>query len=215
MLSIERDPGRAVGACDEIQVLFGCRRGSPARSCARCSCPSRCAPVDRDALGVVGAGDEAVVDVAAVEVGAPDRAPLLVVRPVDVLAIDGDPECSVAGRDEALIHAGAVVVRATNRRAAEVGPVDVLAVDGDPAGARSADERRADPGGVEVCPSDRAGAEVSPVDRSAGLWRERQRGQHSSANKPNRLRFLTTLHLPLAVDAAAYAAVTTRAATAK
>jgi hypothetical protein len=70
--------------------------------------------VDRYPVGSDGAGDEALVDAGAVEVGAPDRVGDGV-RPVDVGVVDRHAVGDVGAGDEVLIGAGAVEVGAPYR----------------------------------------------------------------------------------------------------
>jgi hypothetical protein len=75
--------------------------------------------------------EEARVEAAAVEVRTVDRG-LTVVRPVEEGAVGGHRvgvELLAGARDEALIYAGPVEVRAPEVAGGAVGPVDVLAVD--------------------------------------------------------------------------------------
>ena len=80
--------------------------------------------IDRHELRV-HAGNEALIDLGAVEVRPRDRAGIL--GPVDVLAIDREPHRPAEAGDEALIDAGAIETRPPDRTATEevaLHPVD-------------------------------------------------------------------------------------------
>src|SRR5439155_994946 len=88
--------------------------------------PVDVATVDRHPVRAGGAGDEALVHVLPVQVGAADRVATLI-RPVDVAPVDRYPVGARAG-DEALVHVLPVEVGAAYRAGVcAVGPVHVAA----------------------------------------------------------------------------------------
>ena len=118
--------------------------------------------------------DEALVDLGAVEVRAPDRAVVVSVhdrvgRPVDVRGVHGDAGGVLCADDERLLVCGAVEARAPDRARAQVRPVDVGRVEGDRvvrAGAVAVQQKaRVDVRAVEVRAPDRGGARSVDVDR--------------------------------------------------
>jgi hypothetical protein len=114
--------------------------------------------------------------------GVPDR-PLVVVRPVQVAAVDGDALGAVGVVDEALVDAGAVEVGPADRVRVEIGPVDVPVVDRHALGKdRAGDEVLVSPRPVVLALSDGVGELVDPVEvRGAGLRRGRRRGGEREA----------------------------------
>src|SRR4051812_19370851 len=90
--------------------------------------------------------DERLISARAIEPGTPDRgaAPVVEVRPVDVRGGDSHTTRSLCTADQALIHTGAVEIRASDGGPMEaepgssVRPVDVRAVDRDPTRAGAA-----------------------------------------------------------------------------
>src|SRR5262245_37693141 len=102
-------------------------------------------------------GEEALVDIGAVESGPADRAAERV-GPVEVPRAGRYRVGEGSASDEPLVHPGAVEVGPADLVAYLVGPVDVAGVDGQPGHATGAvghgDELLVDPGAVEVGPAD-------------------------------------------------------------
>src|SRR5262249_56046027 len=114
-------------------------------------------------------GDEARVEVRAVEVvGPPDR-PEVGVVPVDVAGVDGQALGSADAGDVVLVDPGAVKVGPADRPG-HVGPVDVRGVDRHPLGVAGAgDEALVHVRAVDGGAPDRTVRVVVPVDvRRAG-----------------------------------------------
>ena len=99
--------------------------------------PVDVAAVNRHPTGEGGAGDEALVRVLPVQVGAADRAESAV-RPVDVAAVNRHPTGAGGAGDEALVRVLPVQVGAADRADVAVRPVDVA---GDRAGSGERDAR--------------------------------------------------------------------------
>src|SRR5581483_5666314 len=101
--------------------------------------------IDGEANRRVSSLDEVLVDGRSIEIRPRDRAAVRIdtrVGPVDVLAIDSDPDdrVLVTGFDESLVHARAVERRPCDRPAGVVRPVDVAAADYDPSRRLRADD---------------------------------------------------------------------------
>ena len=125
------------------------------------------APVDRHPIGEVEAGDEVLVDVLPVQVGAADRAAVNV-RPIDVASVDRDAGGVRVAGDETLVHVLPVQIGAADA-AVKVRPVNVAPVHSHSKGASGAgDEALVHVLPVEVGAAYRAGVcAVGPVHVAA------------------------------------------------
>lgn len=119
-----------------------------------------------------------------------DRAVGGIIRPVDVLFVDGYSFRVNPARDKALVHARAVKIGLPDRTVGEVRPEDVVTTDGN--GVRtvcSRDKALVDTRSVEIRPCDRIGACIRPIHKRAGLRsqqserRYRQQSRHSQRDR--------------------------------